>query len=85
MEPRRSHRMDVERRSRLEECRLLWQLYWDTAEEEEGSGERQRRDGQASRGEEEQPGMWTNYWGGYRGQPGPPTSRGGDTDDYTAK
>ena len=44
----------MERRSRLEESRLLWQLYWNMAEEEAGSGGRLRRDGQVGRGEEEQ-------------------------------
>ena len=30
-------KLAVESRSRLEESRLLWQLYWDMAEEETGS------------------------------------------------
>ena len=47
-------KLAVERRSRLEESRLLWQFYWDMAKEEAGSGGRLRRAGQAGRGEEEQ-------------------------------
>ena len=43
-----------ERRSRLEESRLLWQFYWDMAKEEAGSGGRLHQAGQAGRGEEEQ-------------------------------
>ena len=43
----------MERRSTLEESRLLWQLYWNMAEEEAGSGGRLRRDGQVGCGEED--------------------------------
>ena len=47
-------KLAIERRSRLEESRLLWQFHWDMAEEEAGSGGRLRRAGQAGRGEQEQ-------------------------------
>ena len=47
-------KLAVESRSRIEESRLLWQLYWDMAEEETGSGGRLRRAGQAGHGEEKQ-------------------------------